>query len=59
MIGGETYHADDHRRFLEIGNVVTWRMPLYALVSAPQLNFEVDFSAGIFSDAKSQLVANN
>jgi hypothetical protein len=59
MIGGETYTPTITGDFWN-GNVVTWRMPLYALVSAPQLNFEVDFSAeGFFSDAKSQLVANN
>ncbi len=58
-IGGETYAPTITGDFWN-GNIVTWRMPLYALVAAPQLNFEVDFSAeGFFSDTKSQLVAND
>lgn len=42
------------------GRAVTWRLPLYALVGAQTIDFEVDFWAwGFFSNTKSQLVANN
>ena len=39
---------------------MTWKIPLYALVSSQAINFEVDFWAwGFFNDTKSQLVAND
>jgi hypothetical protein len=58
-VGGESYAPTITGDFWN-GRTVTWRMPLAALVTAPQLNFEVDFSAiGFFSDSKSQLVAND
>jgi hypothetical protein len=42
------------------GHTVTWKIPLYALVSSQAINFEVDFWAwGTFSNTKSQLVAND
>jgi hypothetical protein len=58
-IGGETYQPTVTGDFYN-GRVVTWRLPLYAIVSAQSLDFEVDFWAwGFFSDTKSQLVAND
>jgi hypothetical protein len=42
------------------GHTVTWKIPLYALISSQAINFEVDFWAwGTFSNTKSQLVAND
>ena len=42
------------------GHTVTWKIPLYALVSSQAIHFEVDFWAwGTFTDTKSQLVAND
>ena len=58
-VGGQTYQPTVTGDFYN-GRVVTWRLPLYALVSAQSLNFEVDFWAyGFFKDTKSQLVAND
>jgi hypothetical protein len=37
-----------------VGHTVTWRMPLYTLLQAKVVTFEVDFSAyGSFADAQS------
>ena len=59
VAGGESYAPTITGDFWN-GHTVTWRMPLAALVTSPQLSFEVDFSAiGFFKDSKSQLVANN
>jgi hypothetical protein len=42
------------------GHTVSWKIPLYALVSSQAIRFEVDFWAwGTFSNTKSQLVAND
>lgn len=42
------------------GRTVIWKIPLYAVVAAPALRFEVDFWAwGFFKNAQSQLVAND
>jgi len=58
-IGGETYTPTITGDFWN-GHTVTWRLPLAAFVTAPSLNFEVDFSAiGFFSNTKTQLVAND
>jgi hypothetical protein len=58
-IGGETYQPTITGDFYN-GRIVTWRLPLYAIVGAQSLSFEVDFWAwGFFSDTKSQLVAND
>jgi len=58
-IGDQTYQPTVTGDFYN-GHTVTWRLPLYALVSAKALNFEVDFWAwGFFKDTKSQLVAND
>ncbi|MGB8364239.1 MAG: hypothetical protein ACLQUZ_02055 [Rhizomicrobium sp.] len=48
-VTGDFYH----------GHTVIWRLPLYALVLARTLSFEVDFTAyGLFSDAKTQMIAS-
>lgn len=58
-INSQTYQPTVTGDFYN-GRVVTWRLPLYALVSAQSLNFEVDFWAwGFFNDTKSRLVAND
>jgi hypothetical protein len=58
-IGNQTYQPTITGDFYN-GRVVTWRLPLYALVGAQALNFEVDFWAyGFFNDTKSRLVAND
>jgi hypothetical protein len=58
-IGGQTYQPTVTGDFYN-GHTVTWRLPLYALVSADALDFEVDFSAwGFFNDTQSRLVAND
>lgn len=42
------------------GHTISWKIPLYALVSSQAIRFEVDFWAwGTFSNTKSQLVAND
>ena len=49
-VSGDFYH----------GHTVTWRLPLYALVVARALSFELDFTAyGLFNDAKTQMVVSD
>lgn len=58
VLGGESYAPTVTGDFFS--HTVTWKIPLYALVSSQAINFEVDFWAwGFFNDAKSQLVAND
>lgn len=58
-LGGTTYQPLVTGDFYN-GRTVTWRIPLYALVDARALRFEVDFWAwGFFNDSHSQLVAND
>lgn len=57
-LGKETYQPAVTGDFF--GHTVTWKIPLYALVSSQAINFEVYFWAwGTFSNTKSQLVAND
>lgn len=57
-LGKDTYQPAVTGDFF--GHTVTWKIPLYALVTSQAVNFEVDFWAwGTFSNTKSQLVANN
>jgi len=57
-LGKETYQPVVTGDFF--GHTVTWKIPLYALVSSQAVNFEVDFWAwGTFNNTKSQLVAND
>jgi hypothetical protein len=56
-VGNQIYQPDVTGDFYH-GHTVTWRLPLYAIVDAKALDFEVDFAAmGLFSDARTQLVA--
>jgi hypothetical protein len=58
-LGDTTYEPTVTGDFYN-GRVVTWRLPLYAFVTAQTIDFEVDFWAwGFFSNAKSQSVAND
>jgi hypothetical protein len=58
-LGGQTYQPTITGDFYN-GRTVTWRLPLYAIISTQAIDFEVDFWAwGFFSDTKSQLVAND
>jgi hypothetical protein len=57
-LGGATYQPTVTGDYFN--HTVTWKIPLYALIGSPDARFEVDFWAwGLFSDARSQLVANN
>lgn len=49
-VTGDFYH----------GHTITWRLPLYALIDAKSLSFEVDFTAmGLYSDAHTRLTAQH
>jgi hypothetical protein len=59
VIGNDTIQPTVTGDFYH-GHTVTWRMPLYDLIDARALNFEVDFSAyGLFSDARTQTSAHD
>lgn len=52
-IGGQTIEPSVTGDFFQ--HTITWRMPLYQLVNARALNFEVDFSAyGTFTAAQTR-----
>lgn len=56
-VGGVTYRPEVKGDFYN-GRTVTWRLPLYAIVDARALDFEVDFVAlGSFRDATTRMVA--
>lgn len=56
-VGGQIYQPEVTGDFYH-GHTIVWRVPLYAIMDAKALDFEVDFVAmGLFSDAKTQLVA--
>lgn len=57
-LGKDTYQPTVTGDFF--GHTVTWKIPLYAIVSSQAVKFEVDFWAwGTFNNTRSQLVAND